>query len=119
MKTPNESPAADAVLQHHYFASCGLMWAVADTAADAVKKIAKEIGAPSLRKALDRGGFYVWTCRVELPISARYNIAEFRPRLIAGSDTPVPISEGAHWRVLTAHGTAVAEDTATQILNPR
>lgn len=103
----------------HFFVSSGLGWAVAESREAALIKIAKDTGAHTIRRALNGGGFYVWTCRVLLPQSAHYSINNFMPEFIADSETRVPLDSPQDYYIVTAHGTAVPVNRDVPVLNKK
>lgn len=71
-------------MSHHYFASHGLGWAVAETREEAVTKAIRSCSSVikgALLNAHKAGepGWYVWSTRVELPVTAAYTINFFQP----------------------------------------
>lgn len=65
--------------QHHYYGSTAFGWRVGDTREQVVKDLARDAGNSIIRRCLKNGGLYAWTCRVELPKSAEYQIDGYRP----------------------------------------
>lgn len=64
----------------HFFASTGLNWAKAPTREEAIKKIAKDLGADMIRRQkAANGGAYVWTCEVHCEQATGYALENFAP----------------------------------------
>lgn len=68
----------------HYFGSTGLFWATGKTRQEVVEKLAKRLGdntnlllADAVKK---NGGVYCWTCRVNAPAEAGYEISNYAPK---------------------------------------
>lgn len=68
-------------MPEHYYAASAFAWAVAATRIEAVKKV---LGEHHIRD-IERG-VYITTCRVPLPISAKYDIRGFMPAVDTGAD---------------------------------
>jgi len=68
----------------HYFASCALAWATADTEAEAISKAIRHagIGQRDVARLQREGnpGFYIWTCRVLADSKADYRIEWYMPK---------------------------------------
>ena len=79
--------------QHHYFASSALGWATGDTREEAVRKCIRHSGTSTVKKITaglhkqGKEGFYVWSCRVDVPSDTNYRIEWYSPQ-------GVPKSEG-------------------------
>lgn len=73
---------------NHYFASCFLGWATADTQNEAVEKLANAFRS-DIKKCVANShkngdlGFYIWSCRVLVPIDSHYRIEWFAPKDVA------------------------------------
>lgn len=84
--------------QHHFYGSTAFNWAVAQTREEVVKKLASATGADLIkRNVAANGGLYCWTCKVELPQEAHYDINFYKP-------VDVPISEAQEFNILNAKG---------------
>lgn len=81
-------------MDHHYFSSCGLGWAIAETRDEAIKKNVNQFRSEfktmtkNLQKKGEIGG-YIWSVRVNAPIDHKYGINFYRPE-------GVEITEGRH-----------------------
>lgn len=68
----------------HYFASCALSWATADTEREAIEKCYRHSGfsQKDINRLQREGqpGLYIWTCRVLADSSAQYSIAWYMPQ---------------------------------------
>lgn len=90
--------------QHHYFAATAVSWAAGLTRAEAVAGAARIAGDSIIKPNVKaNGGLYVWTCRVELPKDAPYDIRNFQPR-------DVPISQGDAFLIQNIKGHVVPID---------
>lgn len=74
--------------QYHFFASCALGWATADTRKDAVIKCADQFRYDLTRalKSLNKKGElgpYLWSCKVLAPKDAKYSIEYYQPKGIS------------------------------------
>jgi hypothetical protein len=75
-------------LGHHYYAACAVAWCVAPTRDEAIKKLAH--ADPMIKQGVARkGSFYVWSCRVDVPIDTSYEIEWYKP-------VDVPLAEAEH-----------------------
>lgn len=75
-------------LQHHYFASTALNWAKAPTRAEAIAKLAKDLGAPALKQQVKaNGGLYVWSCMVHAAQDEPYALEFFAPHGVEWSQS--------------------------------
>lgn len=121
MKSPEKKHPAEPEQQHHFFASTAFNWAVAPTRREAVEKVARAAGAAIIKGNVKaHGGLYVWTCRVDVPQSARYTIANYAPEYLVppGEDADertsrlaVPRSAVMEFRIQNKDGAvAVPED---------
>lgn len=69
----------------HYFASCALGWATADTRDQAVRKVVAAFRA-DMKRATTGGqkrgdpGAYVWSCKVQAPADTKYSINYYAPQ---------------------------------------
>ena len=85
-------------MEHHYFATCALGWAKADTRDDAIHKLVEQF-SDTLKGIVTRGlkegqlNAYLWSCRVMAPIETDYPIEFFEPR-------DVTCEEGVHHHLL-------------------
>lgn len=87
--------------QHHFYGSTAITWAVAETREKVIEMLAKDAGKDvisRLNKNPDTGGLYFWTCKVEKPKSANYEIEYYKP-------VGVPISESMHGLIKDVKGT--------------
>ena len=78
----------------HYFASCALGWATAETREAAIEKMIRGNGLTNDAKRITANmhkqgepGFYLWTCRVHGPSDADYRIEWFQPKGIEWSES--------------------------------
>lgn len=78
---------------HHYFASCVVGWATAETEDAALLKLLRSISSEARTCIKNRGSMYVWTCRVPLPEDAEYQINRYMPDQVKG------ISERMHHEI--------------------
>lgn len=92
----------------HYFASCVFGWAVATTREEALEKCLNQFRTDIKRIVLNRQkegspGFYMWSCKVPLPIEAHYSIDWFAPQVdgVTGAQehyvTYVTVKKHAIW----------------------
>lgn len=100
---------------HHYYASTAFDWAVADTRAEAIARVAKSAGSDGIKRQVKaNGGLYVWSCRVELPQSATYTITSYAPDriIVDGKETEdkVPIGDAKSYRIQNTKGHVAVED---------
>ena len=70
---------------NHYFASHALGFAMAESRAEAVEKLAKMPGMGMKSWILNahksgEPGVYIWSCKVNAPIEAAYKIEWFAPK---------------------------------------
>jgi hypothetical protein len=67
---------------HHFFASTCMNWAVGATRAEAIARVAKDVGSVTLKRytAKKGDGLFVWSCRVEADITAEYRINFYQPQ---------------------------------------
>jgi len=101
-------------MNHHYYASTATNWVVGPTRVEAIKKALANTKADGYKLGDgEQGGTYVWTCRVDLPMSATYTIENYRPMWITkpGADGElestgelVPMSEFQSGDYKTARG---------------
>lgn len=83
---------------YHFFASNAFAWGVGLTRDEAIANCARGAGADLIKTNVKaHGGMYVWSCRVDVPKSTQYDIANYRPE-------GVPISTGRHHHVLNVKG---------------
>ncbi len=80
-----KKPQQPAVEQgHHFFGSTPFNWATGNTRQEVIEKLAAEAGSEMIKRSLRASntykGIYCWTCRVGLPPSAEYRIANFQPQ---------------------------------------
>lgn len=65
----------------HYFGSTCYNWAVGSSRQEVLDKLAGMVGAERLKRTVKaNGGLYAWTCVVDAPLSATYEIAFFQPQ---------------------------------------
>jgi hypothetical protein len=70
--------------QQHYYATCAVGWATAETREEALRKLVNSC-SPEIRRATKRlqkegkPGFYLWSCCVPLPADAHYKIEWYKP----------------------------------------
>lgn len=65
----------------HYFASTCASWGVGQTRAEAMANAARGAGSDVIKANVKpHGGLYCWTCRVEAPESAEYQISYYAPQ---------------------------------------
>lgn len=69
----------------HFFATCALGWASAETRDEAIRKLVNRflIDFKSMVKGGKKNGdpgAYVWTCQVNAPADAEYSIEYYQPR---------------------------------------
>lgn len=69
----------------HFYATCALGWATADTRDAAIRKLVNanfDFFKQSIKPAQKRGdaGAYIWACQVNAPIDAKYAIEFYSPR---------------------------------------
>ena len=103
----------------YYFAAADLGWGCGNTADEAIAKLARVVSAidpGAVRRSLVDGGMYVWTCRVELPLSSRYSISSFQPDKTEDG-FPVPVYERSEWALVTNNGTAIEITKTTRVAN--
>lgn len=66
--------------QTHIFGSTAVGWAVGDTREEVIKRLAQQMGAEIIKRNVKaNGGVYVWTCVVDAPKSAHYEINYYQP----------------------------------------
>lgn len=105
-----ERDARDAA-PFHFYATNAYGWAVGRTRTEAIRKLAGDVGATTLKNHVKgKGkGLYVWTCRVALPLEAHYRIENYRP-----SETPdgkiVGLSQVQEFRIITTRGAVLPND---------
>jgi len=97
-------------MNHHYYASSAYGWSIGATRGEAIRKVLRDYGSPQVGNA---GGFWVWSCRVDLPSSATYTIMRYSPHRItkratdgelAPTDDYVPMSEQQEGQYKTQKG---------------
>lgn len=90
---------------HHYYAATGQAWGVGLTRQAAIAQAASLCDADTIKRLVkSEGGMYVWTCRVELPKSARYSIAWFKPEIQKDNGEPVPLSRAREFLLVNSKG---------------
>lgn len=68
--------------EFHYFASTAFNWATASTRAEAIAKVAQDLGADQIKRSIKHAeckGVYTWTCRVDAPGDTPYSINMYAP----------------------------------------
>lgn len=71
----------------HFFGSTAFNWAVGQTRAEVLEKLARSAGADIIRRNVkNNGGLYAWTCLVPLPQTAPYEIENYAPRGVGARD---------------------------------
>lgn len=90
----------------HYFASCALGWATAETADAAIRKLASSFRREftnMVKGGQKRGnaGAYIWTCKVHGPSDSQYEINFYAPQ-------GIDISEGQNHYVTYITQKAIA-----------
>lgn len=94
----------------HYFGSSAFDWCVAASRSEVVDTLARMAGADVIKRNVNspNRGFYVWTCRVDLPQKTTYTIHHYMPHKLTragevlGAD--VPISGVRAFRIIDAKG---------------
>lgn len=81
----------DSVKPHHYFATCAFGWQVAETREEALSKLIKAFrhdASKVVKNSVSSGdmGFYVWSCRVDVPKSTKYHIEFYQPKGVPLAD---------------------------------
>jgi len=77
----NATPATVTEKPFHYFGSTCFHWATGATRQEVLEKLARMAGTETIKKSIkSQGGFYAWTCRVNVPHSADYQISYFKPQ---------------------------------------
>lgn len=67
-------------MEFHYYAACVYNWAVGDTPASALAKLAEDIGDTTIEEAVARnGGITCMVIKVHAPIEAEYKINFYMP----------------------------------------
>jgi hypothetical protein len=67
-------------MKFHYYASCVYNWAVADTPASALARLAEDIGEDTIERAVaQNGGLTCFVIKVHAPIEAEYKINFYQP----------------------------------------
>ena len=70
---------------HHFYASNSYGWATASTRKEAIEKSIEMAGRHNVKDVIKRAhkegrlGFYVWSCKVNLPKEAHYEIRNYKP----------------------------------------
>lgn len=89
---------------HHYFGSTAFNWATGDTRAEVLAKLGRMTGPNELKLQVKaHGGLYVWTCRVNAPADADYQIENYAPKGVETSN----VSES---RIVNTKGYIVPND---------
>jgi hypothetical protein len=89
--TPEEKP-------FHYFGSTAYHWVVGETRQEVLNELSRMAGADLIKRHVkEHGGLYCWTCRVDAPRSAKYDIAWFQPSGVA-------VSQGLHFNIMNTKG---------------
>ena len=75
----------------HYFASCAFGFALADTREEAIQKLVNGFRrdlTPVVKNAQKNGepGCYMWSCLVEAPADAEYQISFYAPQGVGVRD---------------------------------
>ena len=74
-------------MKFHYYAACVYNWAVADTPAEALARLAADIGVTTIKDAVARnGGLTCFVIKVHAPIEAQYQINCYLPQGVKTSD---------------------------------
>lgn len=78
----------------HYFASCALGWATAETRDEAIRKLVHSFRgefSQMVKGSLKAGipGAYLWSCEVQCDVSENYEIEFYKP-------STVEIAKGVH-----------------------
>jgi len=78
--------------EHHYFASCALGWATAETQKAAIEKLVAYFRSDfktATKNSQKHGqpGVYVWTCKVLAPPDAHYRIDFYAPQDVELEET--------------------------------
>lgn len=72
---------------HHFYGTSAYNWATGSSRQEVIDKLAREAGTDAIKRNVKAtGGLYCWTCRVELPQSAHYQISFFQPQGVPVSD---------------------------------
>lgn len=72
---------------YHFFATTAFGWGIGDTRAEAIEKAARMTGQSIIKEQVkSQDGVYCWSCRVNLPRSARFTINEFKPDRLFNED---------------------------------
>lgn len=67
-------------MEFHYYAACVYNWAVASTPAEAMAKLAKDLGPDTIKRAVTKnGGLTCFVIKVHAPIEAEYKILNYLP----------------------------------------
>ena len=67
-------------MKFHFYASCVYNWAVAETPAEALAKLAADIGADTIKRGVaQNGGLTCFVVKVHAPIEASYQINFYLP----------------------------------------
>lgn len=110
----NDSLAEQAWLEgwdnagHHYYATCAFGWHVGETRQEAISKLLKSFrheASSVVKNSIKEGniGFYVWSCRVDVPKSTEYRIEFYQPK-------DVPIADAVEGTIVY-----MTQKTATMI----
>lgn len=71
-------------MSHHYYATCAIGWATADTREEAIEKLVAanrshfKTVTLNCQKAGEPGA-YIWSCKVHAPSDAKYRIEWYAP----------------------------------------
>lgn len=66
--------------EHHFYGSTMFHWETAPTRAEVLKKLARQAGSDTLKRAVaGSGGLMAVTCRVLAPQNAAYKISNYVP----------------------------------------
>ena len=85
----------------HIFGSTAFNWAVGATREEVLKRLAAAAGAGIIKANKAKyGGLYAWTCVVDAPQSAHYDIKAYRP-------VGVPTRDAVEFNLTNAKGAHV------------
>lgn len=66
--------------ESHFFGTTPFNWATGSTRAEVLKKLGIACGSSILKSAVSNsGGLYAWTCKVNAPADAHYEIEYYKP----------------------------------------
>ena len=103
MKTKPEETKPEQ--SHHYYATTAHGWGVGPTRQAAIAKAASQSDGDTIKRLVRQdGGMYVWTCRVDLPESARYSISYYKPETQKENGEPVPLSHAREYLLMNTKG---------------